>query len=180
MAILKIRVVPDPILRRKGIRLTPDDIRSRRIQKLIDDMIETMRDAGGIGLAAHQVGEPLRLVVIDYQFTDQGKEGDDPVILINPEITKCQGTREVEEGCLSVPGYKATIERCEKVHAKGLNRLGKEVKHKANELFAQALEHEIDHINGILYLNHLRQHEDLVKVESDEDGKKDHDIRRLA
>jgi peptide deformylase len=105
VAVLPIRVVPDPILRKKGVRLTPEQIHSRRIQKLIDDMIETMRDAHGVGLAAPQVGESLRIVVIELALTEMGKEGDDPLVLINPEIVRCQGVRRVEEGCLSVPGY---------------------------------------------------------------------------
>lgn len=168
MAILPIRLVPDPILRKKGIRLQPADIKARTIQKLIDDMIETMRDAGGVGLAAPQVGQSLRLVVIELAATEMGNESDDPLVLINPEIVKCQGHRRIEEGCLSVPGYKGWVDRCEKVTAKGLDRLGKEVKWKANLLLAQALEHEIDHTNGILYLDHLKSHEDLVKLSDNE------------
>lgn len=173
MALLPIRIVPDPILRKKGIRIPPDQIRARRIQKLIDDMIETMRDAKGIGLAAPQVGETLRLVVIEYAATEAGNEGDDPLVLVNPELVKCHGLRRVEEGCLSVPGYKGSLDRCERIVAKGWDRCGKEVKLKANELLAQALEHEIDHVNGILYLDHLTAHEDLVKLPEDEDEKKE-------
>lgn len=168
MAVLPIRVVPDPILRKKGVRLTPEQIHSRRIQKLIDDMIETMRDAHGVGLAAPQVGESLRIIVIELSLTEMGKEGDDPLVLINPEIVRCQGVRRVEEGCLSVPGYKGIIERCQRVTAKGLDRHAKEVRLKANLLLAQALEHEIDHINGILYLDHLKSHEDLIKLPESE------------
>ena len=168
MAILPIRIVPDPILRKKGIRVPPDQIGTRRFQKLIDDVIETMRDAGGVGLAAPQVGESLRLVVIELAFTEMGQEGDDPLVLFNPELVKCTGARRIEEGCLSVPGYKGLIDRCERVVAKGLDRHGKEVKLKANLLLAQALEHEIDHTNGILYLDHLKAHEDLIKLPEDE------------
>lgn len=168
MAILPIRIVPDPILRKKGIRVPPDQIGTRRFQKLIDDVIETMRDAGGVGLAAPQVGESLRLVVIELAFTEMGQEGDDPLVLFNPELVKCTGARRIEEGCLSVPGYKGLIDRCERVVAKGLDRHGKEVKLKANLLLAQALEHEIDHTNGILYLDHLKAHDDLIKLPDDE------------
>lgn len=168
MALLPIRVVPDPVLRKKGIRVPADQVTTRRMQKLIDDMIETMRDAGGVGLAAPQVGESLRLVVIEYALTEMGKEGDDPLVLFNPELVRCQGLRRVEEGCLSVPGFKGMIDRCEKIVAKGIDRHGKERKIKANELLAQALEHEIDHTNGILYLDHLKAHEDLVKLPEDE------------
>lgn len=177
VAVLPIRIVPDPILRKKGIRLQPHDVKSRSIQKLIDDMIETMRDAGGVGLAAPQVGQSLRLVVIELSLTEMGNEGDDPLVLINPEIVKCQGHRRIEEGCLSVPGYKGWVDRCEKVVAKGLDRAGKEAKWKANLLLAQALEHEIDHTNGILYLDHLKAHEDLIKL-SDEDRANEADPER--
>src|SRR5262249_42285199 len=111
LAILPIRKVPDPILRKKGVRIPIDQIGSKSIQRLSDDMIETLRDAKGVGLAAPQVGESLRLVVIELAMTEMGNEGDDPLVLINPEIQKCIGLREVEEGCLSVPGYKGTIER---------------------------------------------------------------------
>ncbi|MBI2759940.1 MAG: peptide deformylase [Chloroflexi bacterium] len=168
MAVLDIRIVPDPVLRKKGVRISPDQIKGRAIQQLIDDMLETMRDAGGVGLAAPQVGQSLRLVVIEFGLTEMGEEGDDPVVLINPEIVRCQGHRRIEEGCLSVPGYKGMIDRCEKVTAKGLDRRGKEVKFKATEMFAQALEHEIDHTNGILYLDHLKAHEDLIKLPENE------------
>lgn len=168
MALLPIRIVPDPILRKKGVRVPVDQISSRRLQKLVDDMIETMRDARGVGLAAPQVGESLRLVVIELALTEVGEEGDDPLVLFNPELVRCQGTRRIEEGCLSVPGYKGLIDRCERVTAKGIDRHGKELKLKANELLAQALEHEIDHTNGILYLDHLKAHEDLIKLPEDE------------
>jgi peptide deformylase len=131
-------------------------------------MIETMRDARGVGLAAPQVGESLRLVVIEFAATEVGQEGDDPLVLFNPEVVRCQGMRRIEEGCLSVPGYKGLIDRCERVVAKGLDRHGKEVRLKATELLAQALEHEIDHTNGILYLDHLKAHEDLIKLPEDE------------
>ena len=168
MALLRIRVVPDPILRRKGVRVPVDQINTRRLQKLVDDMIETMRDAGGVGLAAPQVGEVLRLVVIEKAATEMGTEGEDPLVLFNPELVRCQGLRRVEEGCLSVPGYKGVIDRCERLVAKGLDRRGKEIKLKATELLAQALEHEIDHVNGILYLDHLKAHDDLIKLPDDE------------
>ena len=181
MAILPIRIVPDPILRKKGIRVPPDQIGTRRFQKLIDDVIETMRDAGGVGLAAPQVGESLRLVVIELAFTEMGQEGDDPLVLFNPELVKCTGARRIEEGCLSVPGYKGLIDRCERVVAKGLDRHGKEVKLKANLLLAQALEHEIDHTNGILYLDHLKAHEDLIKLPEDErETEADPDVAAFA
>lgn len=165
MAILKLRLLGDPILRERGRRLTADEIKSRTTQKLIDDMIETMREHGGVGLAAQQIGLPMKLLVIEYGAV---LEGADPIVLVNAEIVKCAGTRRVDEGCLSVPGYRAEISRCMRVTAKGLDRLGKEQRVKATELLAQALEHEIDHTNGILYLDHLDSPDHLIKLEPGE------------
>lgn len=165
MALLKVRLLGDPILRQKGRRLTSDELKSVSIQRLIDDMIETMRDSHGVGLAAQQVGKPLRLLVIEHGFI---QEGADPLVLINGEIVKCSGTRTIEEGCLSIPGYKGEIERCLRVVAKGLDRTGKEKRIKATELLAQAIEHEIDHTNGILYIDHLESPDHLIKLDPEE------------
>jgi len=155
----------DPILREKGRRLTPDQLKSGSIQRLIDNMIETMRDAGGVGLAAQQVGQPLRLLVIEQSFV---YEGADPLVIVNGEIVKCNGTRLVEEGCLSVPGYKGEIERCMRIVAKGIDREAKSLRVRASELLAQAIEHEIDHTNGILYIDHLDSPDHLIRLGPDE------------
>jgi peptide deformylase len=165
MALLRIRLLGDPILRQKGRRVTPEQLRAISMQRLIDNMIETMRDAGGVGLAAQQVGEPLKLLVIEQGFVH---EGADPLVLVNGEIVKCTGRRRIEEGCLSVPGYKGEIERCLRVVAKGLDRGGKEYRIRATELLAQAVEHEIDHTNGILYIDHLESPDHLIRLEPDE------------
>jgi peptide deformylase len=165
MAILQIRLLGDPILREKGRRVTPDMLRAVSMQRLIDNMIETMRDAHGVGLAAQQVGHPLKLLVIEQSAAI---EGADPLVLVNGEIVKCTGRRRVEEGCLSIPGYKAEIERCMRVVAKGLDRHGKELRVRATELLAQAVEHEIDHTNGILYIDHLDSPDHLIRLEPDE------------
>ena len=121
-------------------------------------MIDTVRDANGVGLAANQVGVLRRVIVI--QLPDE----TDPRVYINPRIVHREGEREVEEGCLSVPGYKATINRAIWVRAKGLDRSSRVVRIHAQELLAQALEHEIDHLNGILYMDHLKEHQALVKL----------------
>jgi peptide deformylase len=155
----------DPILREKGRRLSLDTLRSKSTQKLIDDMIETMRDAHGVGLAAQQVGLPLRLLVIEHGYMEPGR---DPLVLINGEIVKCTGSRRIEEGCLSIPGYKAEVERCLRVVAKGLDRSGKELRVRATEMLGQAIEHEIDHTNGILYIDHLESPDHLIRLEPDE------------
>ncbi|HWO94371.1 MAG TPA: peptide deformylase [Dehalococcoidia bacterium] len=157
MAILPIRIVPDPVLREKAKKVPQLD---GSIQKLIDDMIDTMRDAPGVGLAAPQVGVSLRLVVIETP------EMDTPLALINPEVVKASGERLVEEGCLSIPGYKAEITRHVQVYVKARSRDGREIRVKASDdLLAQALEHEIDHINGILYTDYLDSPDKLKRLE---------------
>ena len=152
MAILPIVKVPDPVLRRKTTRVRKIDA---GIQKLIDDMIETMHDAPGVGLAANQVGVPLRLCVIHCP-------GEEIVTLVNPQIVRRSGTRECEEGCLSLPGYKGEITRSEKVVVKGLNRDGRPVRYHATDLFAEAIEHEVDHLNGNLYFDYLESMDKLI------------------
>ena len=158
MAVLPIRTVPDPVLKQKSKRISTVD---KKLHKLIDDMIETMHEAHGVGLAAPQVGIPLRLIVI-------GMPEQEEICLINPEVVKTRGERIVNEGCLSVPGYIGKIKRAESVTVKGRDRHGKDVRIKADELLAQALEHEIDHINGVIYLDRLESMDDLRKLEPEE------------
>lgn len=155
MSVLPIRIAGDPVLRQKARKVKKID---GSIQRLIDDMIETMHYAPGVGLAAPQVGVSLRVVVIQVPE-------EEVITLINPEIVKRSGQRRVVEGCLSVPGYIAEINRSVTVTAKGLNREGKMVRIKGEELLAEALEHETDHINGILYIDHLESPDQLVKIE---------------
>ena|ERR1700674_198512 len=156
MAILPIRYLPDPILRERAKRVPAIDASIRR---LIDDMIESMYAANGVGLAAPQVGVSLRVIVI-------GMPEEEPFALINPEIVKVTGERTVDEGCLSVPGYRAEVSRHRVSIARGLTPEWKEARIKArDDLLAQALEHEIDHINGILYIDHLPSLDVLEKVE---------------
>ena len=158
MAVIPVRVVPDPVLRQKSKRVRSID---GSIQKLIEDMRETMHAVGGVGLAAPQVGVPLRVIVIGLP------EAED-IALINPEIVRRNGARMVNEGCLSIPGYVGEIERAESVRVKGRDPGGKEIRIKAGGLLAQALEHEIDHINGVLYVDHLESRDDLRKIEPSE------------
>ena len=155
MAILKVLTVPEPVLRQKSKRVKNID---GSIQKLAGDMIETMHAASGVGLAAPQVGVPLRVIVI-------GMPEEEDFVLINPQIVRKNGERMVTEGCLSVPGYFGEIQRAQRVTAKGKDLSGKEIRIKAEELLAQALEHEIDHINGVLYIDHLESKDRLHKVE---------------
>jgi peptide deformylase len=170
LALLTIRVLGDPVLRRKAGRVAKIDA---SIQRLIDDMIETMHAAGGVGLAAPQVGRPLRVIVIE----EPPPEADPPraekkevIVLINPQIVRRSGQRQVVEGCLSVPGYWGEITRSVKVIAKGLDREGREVRIKGEDLLAQALEHEIDHINGVLYIDYLESLDQLVKIEPEQEA----------
>src|SRR5690606_30319241 len=119
------------------------------IRRLIEDMIESMYAANGVGLAAPQIGVGLRVVVI-------GMPDEEPFALINPEVIRRSGERRVDEGCLSVPGYRGQLTRSEQVTVRALNEHGREVRIKAeNDLLAQALEHETDHVNGILYVDRL-------------------------
>jgi peptide deformylase len=158
MAILPIVSFDNPVLRQKAKRVSAID---GSIQRLIDDMIETMRNASGAGLAAPQVGIPLKVIVIELP-------GEEPFALINPEVVKRSGEREVIEGCLSVPGYRGNIKRSLSVTVKGQNREGKLVRVKAKELLAQALEHEIDHLNGMLYIDHVEGMDKLYRIETGE------------
>lgn len=147
MAIREICKLPNPVLRRKAKKVS---IMDNSTKKLIKDMVETLHNAKGVGLAAPQVGVSLRIVVLQMPETD-----DPPIVLVNPEIIKRSGERTVSEGCLSIPGYVADITRSEAVTVKGQNREGKPVRIKACEIMAQALEHELDHLNGILYIDHI-------------------------
>lgn len=154
MAVLKIRTLPDPVLRQKARKVNKID---GSIQKLIDDMIDTMHTNAGVGLAAPQIGVSLRVAVIELP-------GEEVITLINPEIVKRQGERVIQEACLSVPGYQGEIERSATVKVKALDRQGKEFRLKGEELLAQALEHEIDHLNGIVYVDHIEGPEKLWKL----------------
>ena len=145
---------PDPVLRRKAKRVTRVD---ESLSRLIDDMIETMYQASGAGLAAPQVGVSLKIAVI-------GMPDEDVIVLVNPEVVRRVGERVVIEGCLSVPGYRGEIKRAEQVTVKAFDRNGKSFRIKADDLLAEALEHEIDHLNGILYIDHLESPEKLEKI----------------
>jgi peptide deformylase len=162
MAVRNIFVLPDPVLRQKAKKVTKID---KSVQGLIDDMIETMRAAAGVGLAAPQVGVPLKVAVIEMP-------GDEVIVLVNPEIVKRQGERIIGEACLSIPGYQGEIKRSVLVKVKAQDRLGRKIRLKAEELLAQALEHEIDHLNGVLYVDRLDGPDKLWKSvpESGQEG----------
>lgn len=156
MAVLPIRTVPDPILRKKTNRVSTID---KSIKKLIADMRETLHaEEGRLGLAAPQVGRSLRITVI-------GMPDQEDIILINGEIVRRKGERVCDEGCLSIPGYTGRVIRAESVTAKGLDINGKEIRIKADGLLSQALEHEIDHLDGVLYIDKLESKESFRKIQ---------------
>jgi peptide deformylase len=155
MAVLQIRTLPDPVLRQKAKKVARID---KSIQKLIDDMIDTLRaDPNRAGLAAPQVGVLLRIAVIELPEQEL-------ITLINPEIVKKEGERIVQEGCLSIPGYFAEIKRAVTVKVRAQDRFGRQLRLKAEGLLAQALEQEIEHLDGVLYIDHLESPEKLFEA----------------
>ena len=142
--ILQVVTEPDPILRQKARSVKKV---SKRIKTLTQNMLETMYDADGVGLAAPQVGIDERIIVIDI--------GKGPIILINPEITGKSGQERDMEGCLSIPGQKAYITRASKVTVIGINPQGEKVELEGDGLLARAFQHEIDHLNGILFIDYI-------------------------
>jgi peptide deformylase len=167
MAVLPILSLPAPVLRQKAKRIRTID---SSIKKLIADMLETLHaEPGRAGLAAPQVGVSLRVAVIGIP------EGED-IVLINPEIVRRKGERTVTEGCLSIPGYVGEIIRAEAVTAKCRDINGKEIRIKGEELLGQALEHEIDHLNGTLYIDHMEDMTKLRKIEEEETEEEETDI----
>lgn len=154
MSVVKIRTLPDPVLRQKAKKVANID---GSVRKLVDDMIDTMRAVSGVGLAAPQIGMSLRIAVIEMP-------GEEVITLINPQIIKKQGERMIEEACLSVPGYQGEVKRAVTVKVKAQDRQGREFRIKGEGLMAQALEHEIDHLNGILYIDHVENEENLWEL----------------
>jgi len=149
MSLLDLKKYPEKILKQKTTSLEGID---NKVQHLIDDMIETMYAAKGIGLAANQVGISKRLCVIDVSAREEKKP---LIVLINPMIIEKEGIVEAEEGCLSIPGYMINIKRAERVYVRGLNREGKNVEIEGTGLLARALQHEIDHLDGLLIIDRM-------------------------
>ncbi|MBW2324741.1 MAG: peptide deformylase [Deltaproteobacteria bacterium] len=149
MPTLRILTYPDPFLKKEA---GPIETVDEQIVTLANDMLETMYNAPGVGLAAPQVGEDKRLVVIDV---NQKEGGQDPLVLINPEVVDSDGEVVYEEGCLSVPDCLADIKRAERVRVRGLDLEGNPVDIEADDLLAIALQHEIDHLNGVLIIDRI-------------------------
>ena len=156
MAILPIIVLPNPVLRGKANKIKKSD---KGIKQLVENLIDTMRDAKGVGLAANQIGILQRIAII--QLPDEEKV----TVLINPELIEKQGERQIEEGCLSLPGYQGLVNRSEKVSVKAMDLNWKKQIIHAEGLMAQALEHEIDHLNGDVYVDKLVSKDKIWKIE---------------
>ena len=154
MAIRPIVALGNPVLRQKARKVSRID---QSIAKLVEDMIETMRDAPGVGLAAPQIGVPLQVAVVET-------EPEQVHVIINPEIVKLDGEHLLDEGCLSVPGYWAQVRRAERVTVKARDLKGKEIRLSGEGLFGQALQHEIDHLNGLVYVDRLDSLDDLKRA----------------
>ena len=161
MAVLSLRILPDPILRQQAKKVGKI---APRMKKFTFDMIETMHAELGVGLAANQVGSLQKVAVI------QLPDWEEPLVLINPEIVRQEGEREVEEGCLSIPGYRGMVKRSVSVRARAIGLDGKVIRIKADGLLAQALEHETGHLNGNLYVDHLVSPDSLWKVTAPDEG----------
>ncbi len=152
MAIREIKKFPDPVLRKKTASVGAID---EDLCRLIDDMVETMHAAPGVGLAANQVGVPLQVAVIDIgDHEDEGKKRP-LVVLINPEVVSVEGAVVAEEGCLSVPDFTEKVKRAARIKVRAKDRTGKTFELEAGGLMAKALQHEIDHLNGILFIDRL-------------------------
>jgi peptide deformylase len=153
MAIRQILTAEEPILRERAKKVTSFDA---SLGRLLDDLLETMRDAPGVGLAANQVGVPLQVAVIELE--------EKITEFVNPQIVKASGEIVDWEGCLSIPGFVAEVARNAKVTVKARDRRGKEFRVRGEDLFARALQHEINHLNGVLYIDYLESLEELVRV----------------
>lgn len=153
MTLRKIVTLPDPVLRRKAHAVETFD---KNLKTLIDDMVETMREAPGVGLAAPQIGLSERLIVVEYYQHDEDEENEEAPkkvwAVLNPEIVKASEEKVMGvEGCLSIPGLVGEVERHQTIQVKGLNKHGKPIKIKAEGWLARIFQHEIDHLNGVLF-----------------------------
>jgi peptide deformylase len=147
MAILDILHFPDPRLRNKAKPVTEV---TEEVRRLVDDMFETMYQAPGIGLASIQVNVPLRVIVVDVS-----EDRSQPIALINPEILSKEGVEQMDEGCLSVPGVYETVQRADRIRVRHLDRDGNTVERDADGLLAVCIQHEIDHLDGKLFVDYL-------------------------
>ena len=152
MAIREIRIFPDPVLRNKTARVEKID---SSLDRLIEDMVATMHAAPGVGLAANQVGVALQLAVIDLSSRENEEQRHPLLVIINPEILSMEGSITEEEGCLSIPDYAEKVKRAARVKVRAQDRMGKFFEIETEGLLAKALQHEIDHLKGLLFVDHL-------------------------
>ena len=178
MAIRPLAPTNDPVLRDKAKKVRDF---GPSLQELIDDMVETMHDAPGVGLAAPQVGVSLRVAVIELPEEQEEEEQEerrdkDPyrgklIVICNPEVVKTWGGEEQEEGCLSMPEYVGEVTRATRVVVKAQDRRGKQIRLRAEGLMARVLQHEVDHLSGMLFVDRVETLDKLYRIEpSEEDG----------
>jgi peptide deformylase len=166
MAILDIVTFPEPSLRLKAKQVTKFDT---ELQTLVDNMFETMRAAPGVGLAAPQIGESLRLVVVEYAEDEDENAKPKKYVLVNPEIIKRSEEMVVDvEGCLSLPGLAGRVERHQAVTVKAKNRFGKPLKIEAEGWLARIFQHEIDHLDGVLYIDRAEEVFELTPEDAEQ------------
>lgn len=171
LAVLPLKHLTDPVLRQKAKKIKSID---DALKKLIDNMIDTMHAENGVGLAANQVGVLQKVAVI------QLPDDEEAMVLINPEITHREGEVLLDEGCLSIPGYRGKLVRSLKVWAKAIDRNGKSFRVEAEDLLAEALEHETDHLKGVLYIDHITDPANFSKIESKTDTHENSDIHKSS
>lgn len=167
MAILDIVMEGDPVLRKKAVKIRRAD---EGIRKLADDMFETMLDAPGVGLAAPQIGKSIRLIVVHVPEDEDDGTSEVSLKLLNPEIIKAHGSQVGAEGCLSIPGWAGNVERAMTITVKATDMSDKPVRIKAQGYLAVVLQHEIDHLDGILFPDRIEnKKEDMWPVQENEE-----------
>jgi peptide deformylase len=183
VAVLPIREMGDPVLRQEAREVTSDELRSEEVQQLIDDMIETMRAANGAGLAAPQVGVPLRIAVIEVRPGNPRYPYKPPIpltVIVNPELTPLdEVTFATNEGCLSMPNLRGDLERFENVGVRYLDREGNQHEETRRGLTAGTFQHEVDHLDGILFVDRMKDMSSLSTWEEFERHGKDDFVRRI-
>ena len=164
MSILKVARMGHPVLREKARPIEPKELKTVPLQKFIDDMIETMQEYSGVGLAAPQVHEGLRIFVA--HLDQEGRGGGEPIAIINPEIEVIGNTIiEGWEGCLSIPDIRGRVPRAAQIRVSALDRNGKRIEIQAKDFSARVIQHETDHLNGILFFDRMRSFESLTFME---------------
>lgn len=165
MAVREILGAENLSLRRKARRIRRFD---HSLEPIIADMVETVRASRGVGLAAPQIGIPLRIIVVELPQKEEEPTSGKLYVLLNPEIVSSSGEEEGEEGCLCLPGYAGEVKRATHITVKAQDREGKEVRLKAEGYFARVLQHEIDHLNGFIFVDRLESLDKLYRLEPKE------------